>query len=268
MIRNRALLFTTAFGLIAVSAYAIVDTRRIRVESEDGRREYRRIDHDGQVRLVRRLSDKPCIQGMSWGYDRNGIWVDRGCRAEFEIGTQDRWDNRRNDRWDDRRNDQDHGVTFRLESEDGGREYKRIDTRGGVRMVRQLSDRDCVQGRTWGFDRDRVWVDRGCRAIFEVGGRNGNGYGFGRRDWSGPSWMPGRYSGYDNGREFILVIDRNGSASLRRRDDRGWSDDETGYCEDDSIYLGNWIYQMGRSGNNFQLQSKWDSKRRISLKRL
>jgi len=27
---------------------------------------------------------------------------------------------------------------------------------------------DCVFNRTWGYDRDRIWVDRGCRADFEI----------------------------------------------------------------------------------------------------
>jgi len=26
------------------------------------------------------------VFGKSWGYDNRGIWVDRGCRAEFNVG--------------------------------------------------------------------------------------------------------------------------------------------------------------------------------------
>jgi hypothetical protein len=37
------------------------------------------------VTLSRQLSGSPCIQGQTWGWDRNGIWVDRGCRAEFLV---------------------------------------------------------------------------------------------------------------------------------------------------------------------------------------
>lgn len=34
--------------------------------------------------MIRQLSDSPCIEGQSWGYDqRRGLWVDRGCRARF-----------------------------------------------------------------------------------------------------------------------------------------------------------------------------------------
>ena len=38
----------------------------------------------GVPRLIQQLSDSPCVEGSSWGYDwRNGLWVNRGCRARF-----------------------------------------------------------------------------------------------------------------------------------------------------------------------------------------
>lgn len=39
----------------------------------------------GRVRLSRQLSDTSCVRGSSWGVDRDGIWVNNGCAAEFEI---------------------------------------------------------------------------------------------------------------------------------------------------------------------------------------
>lgn len=60
--------------------------RRITVQSDNHRLSRARIDLDGmRVRLVHRRSDAPCIEGVSWGYDRRGIWVDRGCRADFVV---------------------------------------------------------------------------------------------------------------------------------------------------------------------------------------
>jgi hypothetical protein len=38
-----------------------------------------------RVRLSRQLSDASCVRGSSWGVDREGIWVDNGCAAEFTI---------------------------------------------------------------------------------------------------------------------------------------------------------------------------------------
>jgi hypothetical protein len=53
-------------------------------------------------------------------------------------------------------------------SDDMGHRDCRVETRGGVRLVRQRSEAECVFGRTWGYDRHSIWVDRGCRADFEV----------------------------------------------------------------------------------------------------
>jgi hypothetical protein len=39
----------------------------------------------GRIRMSRQLSDASCVRGSSWGVDREGIWVDRGCAAEFTI---------------------------------------------------------------------------------------------------------------------------------------------------------------------------------------
>ena len=73
---------TLALGLGAAGAaqaqyndYGYGDSGSIRCESDSGR--YRRCNADtrGGVRLSRQLSSSSCIQGRSWGYDRNGVWV-------------------------------------------------------------------------------------------------------------------------------------------------------------------------------------------------
>ena len=79
------------------------------------------------------------------------------------------------------------------ESRGHDRAYCAVDTRGGVRLVRQLSESRCVSGRSWGADRRGIWVTNGCRAQFAVGSswndrdrRNGR-YDdrYGRRDRRG-----------------------------------------------------------------------------------
>jgi len=42
-----------------------------------------------------------------------------------------------------------------------------------ARIVRQLSDTQCVRGRNWGIDRRGIWVDGGCSARFVAAGRGG-----------------------------------------------------------------------------------------------
>ncbi|MEZ5423593.1 MAG: DUF3011 domain-containing protein [Pyrinomonadaceae bacterium] len=61
-------------------------TGTITCESYGGSYRYCRIDTQNQVQLTRQMSDSPCRYDYSWGYDYRGIWVDRGCRAEFKYG--------------------------------------------------------------------------------------------------------------------------------------------------------------------------------------
>ena len=37
------------------------------------------------ARMVNQKSKSACIEGQSWGWDRSGIWVTRGCRADFQV---------------------------------------------------------------------------------------------------------------------------------------------------------------------------------------
>ena len=39
---------------------------------------------------------------------------------------------------------------------------------GGVVLIRQLGEADCVRGRTWGFANAVVWTEGGCWAEFRV----------------------------------------------------------------------------------------------------
>jgi hypothetical protein len=53
--------------------------------SDDNHRHYCPADTRGGVQLQKQLSESACRQGRSWGYDRSGIWVDHGCRADFQL---------------------------------------------------------------------------------------------------------------------------------------------------------------------------------------
>ena len=54
--------------------------------SDDMHRHYCPADTRGGVQLIQQHSDSSCRQGRSWGFDRRGIWVDHGCRADFQVG--------------------------------------------------------------------------------------------------------------------------------------------------------------------------------------
>ncbi len=66
---------------------ALAATGRITCSSNGYRFSSCGVDTEGRVRLVREISTgNLCRQGRSWGFDDRQIWVDRGCRAEFEFG--------------------------------------------------------------------------------------------------------------------------------------------------------------------------------------
>jgi hypothetical protein len=59
---------------------------RIRCASRDYR--YAFCETNGRVvraRIVDRHSKRPCLQDYSWGIEANGIWVDDGCDADFDV---------------------------------------------------------------------------------------------------------------------------------------------------------------------------------------
>src|SRR5467141_796219 len=121
------------------------------------------------VRMTRQRSQAGCVEGETWGYGKRGIWVDRGCRADFRV-TGD-WQSRA------------AGFVY-CPSDYMNRNFCSVDTRDGVFIVRQRGEADCVFNRTWGYDRDRIWVDRGCRADFEIVDRRDSEWREWSRDWS------------------------------------------------------------------------------------
>jgi len=136
-------------------------------ESQGDRQNYCRTNTQGQVRLERQLSDRPCREYDTWGADDDGsgIWVSGGCRAVFVV------ESRRPPYggYDDGQYDRDR--TFTCKSDGFKHNYCQTGTRGGdVQLVRQLSDAPCREDYTWGADRDGggVWVDQGCGAEFAV----------------------------------------------------------------------------------------------------
>src|SRR5688572_8277650 len=129
----------------------------LRCESHDERTRYCAADIRGDVRLVNQMSRSQCIEGRTWGYDRQGIWVGAGCRAEFEIynhGSGYGYD----DRYDRNRRDYGQGRVIRCESVNSRTVYCDADTRYGARLLSQASRSACVEGRTWGWNTRGVWV--------------------------------------------------------------------------------------------------------------
>jgi hypothetical protein len=108
-----------------------------------------------RVRVEAQHSGSPCTQGLSWGFDDDTIWVDRGCRADFRVWAGGGGMGR--------------SVVMRCKSDDERLNRCAVDGRiWNVQLERQHSGSACLRGETWGFDENSIWVDRGCRADFRV----------------------------------------------------------------------------------------------------
>jgi hypothetical protein len=164
-------------GVLCFSALH-VNAHTISCSSDDGRRHYCGGNVRGaRVQLVRQRSQTPCREGYSYGLDGRGLWVDRGCRGDFAFtnggyrpgpgpapgrpgyGGRPPYDGG------------GPAQVISCSSDDKRRHYCNADTRGRVRLVRQRSESPCRQGYSWGYDQRGIWVDRGCRADFQTGGR-------------------------------------------------------------------------------------------------
>lgn len=126
----------------------------ITCESDRGRRKQCAGDTGAGVQLVRRLSEATCRFGREWGFDQKGIWVDKGCRAEFAVRGK--------------RKTLVGSVT--CESKDNTRALCAADTLHGIALIRQFNENPCILGESWGFDQDGVWVTNGCHGQFILGG--------------------------------------------------------------------------------------------------
>jgi hypothetical protein len=81
--------------------------RTVRCESKEFRYRYCSVKTYGDVQLTRERSHSACRYGRTWGYDQRGIWVDRGCRADFAVD-EGRHGSSRYGRYDYYHHDDDH----------------------------------------------------------------------------------------------------------------------------------------------------------------
>lgn len=138
------------------------------------------------ARLVRQDSRTPCVRGDNWDLDGTSIWVSGGCRAAFARADSVQLERRSRPRTGSRisrpRRSARHPrsapppagsaspIAFACESLDQQRNFCAIavGARGSVELTQQDSRAACVEGSSWGWQADGIWVDAGCRAQFRV----------------------------------------------------------------------------------------------------
>ncbi|RUL69087.1 DUF3011 domain-containing protein [Dyella choica] len=165
------------FGLLSVTtpAQAQYEPRydqapQVYCASNDGRFARCQVPWRDAV-LLQQMSKSGCDRDRTWGFDRYGIWVNGGCRGQF--GPARGWPPYGGpgpERPPGRSGWGRQPVQVRCESRGGSYQLCPVDLRrdDSVRIVNQFSSADCRQGRSWGWSRDGIWVDRGCRADFVI----------------------------------------------------------------------------------------------------
>lgn len=157
-----AALFLAAAGSAAPAAAQ--QTREVTFKCESSNdRPARCGPKDAQnPRLIRQISNNPCIRGSTWGFDNAGVWVTGGCRAQFRASVP--------------------VSEIVVKCESANDQPARCGYKGAtrVRLVRQISGSPCLRDQTWGMDSDGLWVASGCRGQFALypatdDGTNGGG---------------------------------------------------------------------------------------------
>src|SRR6185503_19461274 len=159
------------FGLLSVLSFAVVLPAsaeiKVRCDSNDGHYHECVAGPAESVNVARLWSKTKCVRGENWGYRDGMIWVDEGCRADFNVVPSHGMTSSGNDTYDNR-GGRMTTQTIVCESVDGHRRHCPADTSGSVRITRRLSKSNCEYRKDWGFDKNGVWVANGCRAEFQV----------------------------------------------------------------------------------------------------
>jgi hypothetical protein len=188
--------------------------QRVTCESQNGSFKICQANTWGDVRMVRQLSQSPCVPGRTWGYQADQIWVGNGCRAEFELG----YGGGNGGGW----NNGNRIVT--CESNDGNYSRCHVRNNGRVSIRRQLSQTTCRQGQNWGVDANGIWVNNGCRAEFQVGANDPSAWMGYPGTWGGGN---GGGAGNGGGNGGGSVAERGRQACLNEARSRGYQNPTT-----------------------------------------
>jgi hypothetical protein len=189
----------------------------IRCESDRGQTRACNTPWSSYSRLVRQLSNASCTQGRNWHTSNGRVTVSGGCRGEFGParvvgpipgpgpGT---------------------GISqLQCESRDGRTQICGSNIIGRATLVRQLSNQRCIENSNYGVRNRSLWVNGGCRGVFQVRTSNGwNGPGQGNYNVTCSS-VQGRYTtcAWDARQGHPRLIDQLSRESCREGYSWGYS---------------------------------------------
>jgi hypothetical protein len=154
-------IFVAANFLISGTAFA---QSTVSCQSRNFAHQFCPTDEDVRsARLISQDSRSPCIEGQTWGFSRRGVWVNNGCSGRFRV------DGFRPPPWNGGGGGGGGGGQVSCDSD--AFRYQFCGTNGPVmsaELVRQRSRSACVQGRSWGWRSDGIWVSEGCQGDFRI----------------------------------------------------------------------------------------------------
>ena len=127
----------------------------------------------GRPQLVRVIAGN-CVEGQTWGGGRGQVWVDKGCRGVFLSGRGGGFPGGGNPGggypgggYPGGGNPGD-GVAGYVNCQSWNYAYTQCPAPGRRAQLDQVIAGDCYEGRSFGYTRGGIWVDKGCRARFAI----------------------------------------------------------------------------------------------------
>jgi Protein of unknown function (DUF3011) len=158
---------TLALLIASLCGPAISWAQQITCESRNYQQEFCSTGPIANAWLLVQRSGSPCIQGQTWGFQGNGIWVNQGCSGDFGFqstgGPPPAMAPGR------------PGVN-RVSCESQNYQQQVCPTGQVITnayVIEQRSGAPCIQGQSWGFRNSEIWVTAGCAADFGIQGYSG-----------------------------------------------------------------------------------------------
>jgi hypothetical protein len=143
-------------------------------ESRDGREHFCPAAIGNSARVVRELGTVPCIEDETWRWNPQGIYVRRGCRAQFAF--RPGGGNSGGGGWG---NAGGRPVAISCGSAQQNSSFCPAPNDGRVSLVANNGRAQCIDGYTWRADQSGIFVRNGCIGRFSYYPLNSNGGGWG-----------------------------------------------------------------------------------------
>lgn len=205
-------LFQALLCVLLTLPLTVEAQKQIRCESDGGGYNHCRVrlDRGDDVRITKKHSKASCNRGDSWGLDRSGIWVDRGCRADFYIDSDYRRDSYQDHRYNNHRYDRDRYIDRGRRNHDshfnGGHYNSRHNNRQTDEQHRErrrlINERKKLDAEKRAFERKRRNQARnqgnttgGCPAGARIGRCSKKERARGCKDWKEADQTPCKSGG-------------------------------------------------------------------------